>query len=56
VLKHFIVEKEQSAPIFYFQLCSFYWWKHKIIICPGCRIPYLCHYYDMYMYKYSLYL
>jgi len=36
VTKPFIdVEKEQTASLFLFKLCSFYWWERKNIICPG---------------------
>jgi len=29
-----VVEKETNVPIFYFKLCSFCWWGHKILIYP----------------------
>jgi len=36
VIKPFIdVEKEQSAPLFLFKLCTFCWWKRKNIIYEG---------------------
>jgi len=32
-------EKEQTAPLFLFKLCTFCWWKRKNIICPRCWVP-----------------
>jgi len=38
VIKPFIdIEKEQTAPLFLFKLCTFYWWESKNIICPERR-------------------
>jgi len=40
VIKPFIdVEKEQTAPLFLFKLCTFCWWERKNIIFPGRRVP-----------------
>jgi len=40
VIKPFIdVEKEQTAPLFLFKLCTSCWLEHKNIICQGCRTP-----------------
>jgi len=36
VIKPFIdVEKEQTAPLFLFELCTFCWWERKILFASG---------------------
>jgi len=40
VIKFFIdIEKEQTAPLFLFKLCTFCWWERKILFAPGARYP-----------------
>jgi len=40
VIKPFIdVEKEQTAPLLLFKLCTFCWWERKNIIAPGAGYP-----------------